>query len=71
MTIHPQPRDERYLDREALCARYHISRATSYRYEKDGLIPRAVRLGPGILRWSLRELEEFEQRAAADRGARP
>jgi predicted DNA-binding transcriptional regulator AlpA len=64
-------RDARaYLTRDGLCQRWGISRATSYRYEKEGFLPRAVRLGPGAARWPLAEIEALERRAADDRVAR-
>jgi predicted DNA-binding transcriptional regulator AlpA len=57
-----------FLTRDALCRRWGISRATSYRYEKEGFLPKALRLGPGSSRWPLAEIEALERRAAADRG---
>jgi len=42
-----------YLTRDELCRRWGISRATSYRYESDGYLPRPVRLGPGASRWPI------------------
>lgn len=57
-----------YLTRAELCGRLHISRATSYRLEREGYLPRPVRLGPAIVRWPIAEIEDLERRAAADRG---
>jgi predicted DNA-binding transcriptional regulator AlpA len=48
-----------------------MSRATLYRYQRDGYLPAPVRIGPGILRWPLAEIEAIERRLAADRGATP
>jgi predicted DNA-binding transcriptional regulator AlpA len=60
-----------YLTRDELCRRWGISRATSYRYESDGYLPRPVRLGPGASRWLRAEIEAVERRAAEDRGGQP
>jgi predicted DNA-binding transcriptional regulator AlpA len=62
-------RDERaFLTRDGLCLRWGISRASSYRLERDGYLTRPVRLGRGIARWPLAEIEAIEQRASEDRG---
>lgn len=61
----------RYLSRDELCRRFGISRATSYRYEREGLIPAPIRIGPRTMRWVLAEIEALEARAAADRKAAP
>lgn len=59
-----------YLTRDELCRRWGISRATSYRYEREGFLPKPVKLGPGAARWPLAEIEALEKRAADDRGER-
>lgn len=58
----------RYLSRAELCRRWGISRATSYRYEREGYIPKPVRFGPGATRFPLAEIERVEAQAAKDRG---
>lgn len=58
-----------YISRSELCRRLGISRATSYRLERDGLLPRPVRIGPRTTRWPVSELDVFERRLAEDRGA--
>ncbi len=58
-----------YISRSELCRRLGISRATSYRLERDGFLPRPVRIGPRTTRWPVSELEVFERRLAEDRGA--
>lgn len=60
-----------YLDRIELCRRWAISRATSYRLEREGYLPPPIRLGPSTLRWPVAEIEELEKRAAADRTIAP
>jgi predicted DNA-binding transcriptional regulator AlpA len=57
-----------YISRSDLCRRLGISRATSYRLEQSGFLPRPVRIGPRTTRWLVSELEEFERRLMEDRG---
>ena len=57
-----------YISRAELCRRLGISRATSYRLERDGFLPRPVRIGSRTTRWPVSELEVFERRLAEDRG---
>jgi len=58
-----------YITRLQLCRRWGISRGTSYRFEREGHLPPAVRLGPGTWRWPLAEIEKVEAGAVADRRA--
>lgn len=60
-----------YLTRRDLCDRFKISRATAYRWEADGYLPRPVRVGPRSVRWAASEISAFEARLAADRGGAP
>lgn len=62
------PTDAPFLDRNALCRRWGISRATSYRLEASGHLRPPVKLAAGIARWPVAEVEEIERRAAEDRG---
>lgn len=57
-----------YLSASAVCARWGVSRATLYRRIRDGCFPKPVRFAGRIVRWSVRELEDFEARLNADRG---
>lgn len=59
-----------YLTRTELCARWNISRATSYRMQAAGYLRPPVRLAPGVVRWALAEIEQIEARAAEDRAGR-
>jgi predicted DNA-binding transcriptional regulator AlpA len=59
----------RFITRSDLCSRWRISRATSYRMQREGYLRPPVKLGPGVARWSLLEIEAIEARAAEDRGA--
>jgi predicted DNA-binding transcriptional regulator AlpA len=65
----PTPPDARaYLTRNQLCRRLGISRATSYRLERESHLPKPVRFGRGVARWPLSEIEALERRVAEDRG---
>lgn len=67
VTPRGERRAARWLTRSDLCRRLKISRATSYRLESEGYLPRPVRIGPGTVRWSITELESFERRLLDDR----
>lgn len=69
VTARGERRAARWLTRADLCRRLRISRATSYRLESEGYLPKPVRIGPGTIRWSVTELETFERRILDDRGA--
>ena len=56
-----------FLTRRAVCDRWNISRSTSYVLERQGYLPRPVRLGSGAMRFVLTEVEAAEKRLAADR----
>lgn len=58
----------KFITRDELCSRWGISRATSYRLERDGYLRKPFRLGRGVSRWPVDEVEEIERRAAEDRG---
>jgi predicted DNA-binding transcriptional regulator AlpA len=58
-----------YVTRSQLCARWGLSRATIYRMQADGHLPRPVRLGRGAPRWPIGEIERIEAQAVEDRGA--
>lgn len=57
-----------FLTREELCQRWKIGRSTSYALQASGYLPAPVRLGAGVARFPLAEIERIETRAAADRG---
>jgi predicted DNA-binding transcriptional regulator AlpA len=64
------PADAPFLDRPALCRRWGIGRATSYAMQRKGYLKPPLRLGPGVARWPLAEIEALEARAAEDRAGR-
>lgn len=59
-----------FITRDDLCRRWRVSRATTYRMQAEGYLRPPVRLGPGIARWPLTEIEALEQHAAEDRGVK-
>lgn len=52
--------EEEYLDINDVTARYKISRATAWRWTKDGLLPKPMRFSPSVTRWRLSDLIERE-----------
>ncbi len=55
-----------WLDADALCRRFAISRSKLERDLRSGAVPLPVKLGR-VRRWSLVEVETFERRLLADR----
>jgi predicted DNA-binding transcriptional regulator AlpA len=60
----------RYITRSQLCRRWGVSRSTTYRLQRSGYLRAPVKFGPGVVRWSVAEIEAIEARAAQDRGGR-
>ena len=54
-------RNAQYIADTALAARYSVSRNTIWRWSEKGEMPRPVKLSPGCTRWSLAEVEAWEQ----------
>ena len=50
-----------YLNTREVMERYSISRATLFRWERDGKIPKARNLH-NLKRWNMEELEKWESR---------
>jgi predicted DNA-binding transcriptional regulator AlpA len=44
-----------------------VSTMTIHRWEKKGILPRRVHLGPNVVAWSASEIEEFANRLMSDR----
>ena len=57
-----------YLTRPDLARRWGVSRATTYRMQADGYLPKPITLGRGAPRWPISEIERIEASASADRG---
>ncbi len=49
----------RFLRLHDLIERLGISRATVYRWEKDGLLPPRRQIGPNAVGWLENEIDEF------------
>jgi prophage regulatory protein len=47
-----------------VAARFGVSRSTIWRWQREGDFPKAVRLGPGLTRWRLSDLEVWESTRA-------
>lgn len=58
------PLPAKFVSRADLCSRYGISRATSYRLEAEGKLPKPRLIGCQN-RWSLDALDAFDQAAGA------
>jgi predicted DNA-binding transcriptional regulator AlpA len=56
----------RFITRAALCRRWGISRSTSYRLQRNGYLRPPVRFGPGVVRWSMSDIEAIEASASED-----
>ena len=50
-----------YMTASEVCRHLHISPASYYRWIKDGILPRPVRLGPQVKRQLREEIEQFER----------
>lgn len=53
-----------YVSDSQLASRYSVSRATIWRWVKEGVLPKPVKLTPGCTRWRMADLVNFEQGAA-------
>lgn len=53
-----------YLTDTALAARFSVSRATPWRWAKEGNFPQPVKLSPGCTRWRLSDVEAWEAKHA-------
>ena len=56
-------REAVYFDRASLFGGSGVSRATAYRLERDGTLPKPVRLVRRIARWTLAETDDLERHA--------
>jgi predicted DNA-binding transcriptional regulator AlpA len=63
--------EPKYVTRGALCSRWGVSRAWTYKMQQQGYLPLPVKLGPGVARWPLSEIEAIEAIASGDRAAAP
>lgn len=49
-----------YVRDTDLAERYGVSRNTIWRWTKEGNLPSPVKLGPGVTRWRLADIEQWE-----------
>lgn len=49
-----------YLSDKSLAARYQVSRATIWRWNREGKLPRPVKIGAAT-RWRIADIEQFEK----------
>jgi predicted DNA-binding transcriptional regulator AlpA len=59
----------RFLRARDLMERYQVSRVTLWAWERAGILPRGVLLGPNTKGWALSAIEEFERRRAEAKAA--
>ncbi|MEE4382039.1 MAG: helix-turn-helix domain-containing protein [Pseudomonadales bacterium] len=58
-----------YLTDRQVAERYNVNRTTVHKWAAKGVIPRGVKIGPGTRRWIEEELDEHDDRVAAQREA--
>lgn len=56
-----------YLTKKELASRLGVSIGTIYTMRKKGILPQPVQWGPNTLRWSEKEIEQFEEQMLAAR----
>lgn len=49
-----------FLSVNQLAERLSVSVDTIYRWKREGIFPKAVKLSPGTTRWRLSDIEEWE-----------
>lgn len=59
MTHHPNPGNF-YLTVAQVAARYEVSTDTIWRWARNGVFPKALKIGPNATRWRLADLIEHE-----------
>lgn len=56
----------KYLSDKSVASRYDSSRATVWRWVKEGQLPRPVKLTNGSTRWKITDLEAWEAKQEAE-----
>lgn len=60
--VRPRPPPESYLSIRDLCARFHVAKATIWRWAANSSgFPRPVKLSPGTTRWRESDIQTFEK----------
>jgi len=61
MTNKPnQTKPTQWISDKGLAKRFEVSRATIWRWTKEGHLPQPKQITPGCTRWNLTEIEEME-----------
>lgn len=50
----------KYLSDKSIAERYGVSRATVWRWVREGRFPAPLKIGQGCTRWKLSDLEAWE-----------
>ncbi len=50
-----------YLKQKEVAKRYSVNPVTIARWVKAGIIPEPREIAPGLLRWSIKDLEDYEK----------
>lgn len=53
-----------YVSDKTLAGKYEVSRATIWRWVREGRLPEPVKLGPGCTRWPMSAIKQFEAEAS-------
>ena len=56
------PISQTYLSVTDLAERFNCSKDSIYRWKREGDFPRAVKLSPGMVRWKLSDIEDWENK---------
>lgn len=59
--MHNQSQTRKYASDKFLADRYEVSRATIWRWAKEGRIPKPRKIAPGTTRWLMAEIEAAEE----------
>lgn len=63
---------ENYLNIQEVSAVLKVSRSTLWRWIKEGLFPKPIRLGPKAVRWKVSDLAAWDrERTEAEAAVRP
>lgn len=60
---------KRFFRARDLCDRYKVSRVTLWHWERAGILPRGVLIGPNTKGWPDDVIAEFERRRSLQKAA--
>ncbi|HPQ44625.1 MAG TPA: AlpA family phage regulatory protein [Syntrophales bacterium] len=58
-----------YIKDKDIANRFDVDRATIWRWSKNGNFPKPIKMSDGCTRWSLNEIENWEQEQVERRKA--